>query len=116
MDAHEKPTVFHDPAQKVRVAFLNPALHGEAQIELVEPAAADSPVLRFLETCGGGLHHLCYEVENLDEHMRAMRAAGCRTVRPPVAAIAFGGRRIGWMLAPHNLLLEFLEAPNLSDG
>ena len=40
--------IFEDPQQKVKVAFLT-TRPGDAQIELVEPAAADSPVLRFLE-------------------------------------------------------------------
>ncbi len=103
------PTVYHDPVQKVRVTFLASTIPGEAQIELVEPASPDSPVQRFLASSGGGLHHLCYEVDDLEEHMREMRASGCRLVKPPVPAVAFAGRRIGWMLTPQNLLLEFLE-------
>src|SRR5256885_1385706 len=50
--------IFHDPLQKVRVTFLRTSNPGDAQIELVEPAADDSPVNVFLKK-GGGLHHLC---------------------------------------------------------
>lgn len=47
--------VFHDPLQKVRVSFIQTACPGDGQIELVEAAAPDSPVLGFLKK-GGGLH------------------------------------------------------------
>jgi methylmalonyl-CoA/ethylmalonyl-CoA epimerase len=109
MEASWDSQIHHDPIQKVRVAFLRPGTPEEAQIELVEPAGADSPVTRFLEQGGGGLHHLCYEVADLNAHLTRMRARGCRLAKPPAAAVAFGGRRIAWMLTPQNLLLEFLE-------
>ena len=57
---------WHDPLQRVRVAFIYPRRQGDPSIELVEPAGPGSPVEKFLER-GGGLHHLCYEVDNLDE-------------------------------------------------
>jgi methylmalonyl-CoA/ethylmalonyl-CoA epimerase len=102
--------IFHDPVQKVKVAFLTPGLGSEAQIELVEPASEDSPVRRFLETSKGGMHHLCYEVGDVDESVRDMRARGARLVRPPKPAVAFGNRRIAWVLTAENLLIELLEA------
>ncbi len=46
--------------QKVRVAVL-PA--GDSRIELLEPTAPDSPIQRFLEKRGEGVHHLCFQVE-----------------------------------------------------
>ncbi|WP_020677391.1 methylmalonyl-CoA epimerase [Geopsychrobacter electrodiphilus] len=48
--------------QKVRVAFLK---IGESRIELLEPTSADSPVTKFLEKNGEGIHHIAYEVDNL---------------------------------------------------
>src|SRR5580704_125151 len=84
--------IIHDPLQKV----------------LVEPSGEDSPVLAFLSR-GGGLHHLCYEVDDLDLHLRQMRTQGSVPARPPLPAVAFDGRRIAWMLTPDRLLLEFLE-------
>src|SRR5262249_10509391 len=109
MNVKAETEILHDAAQQVRVAFLTPQVPGEAQIELVEPAGDQSPVNRFLEKTGGGLHHLCYEVADLEGHMSEMRSAGCRLVKPPVPAVAFGGRRIGWMLTGENLLIELLE-------
>jgi methylmalonyl-CoA/ethylmalonyl-CoA epimerase len=100
--------IIHDPLQKVLVSFLILPGESNAQIELVEPSGEDSPVLAFLSR-GGGLHHLCYEVDDLDLHLRQMRAQGSVPARPPLPAVAFDGRRIAWMLTPDRLLLEFLE-------
>jgi methylmalonyl-CoA/ethylmalonyl-CoA epimerase len=67
----ESPSVsriFEDPIQRSRVAFLDLPAQGSVQLELIQPMAPDSPVSRFLEK-GGGLHHLCYEVEDLLEQI-----------------------------------------------
>lgn len=100
--------VYDDPIQNVRVAFvvIRP---GEAMVELVEPAENRSPVRHFLQTKGGGLHHLCYEVADIDQTMTEMRSLGSRIARRPRPAVAFEGRRIAWMLTPENLLVELLE-------
>ena len=100
--------IFHDPLQKVRVSFVQYAGPGDAQIELVEPAAQDSPVLNFLKK-GGGLHHLCYEVSDLEAHLRKVREEGAMIVKPPLPAVAFENRRVAWVLTRQRLLLEFLE-------
>ncbi len=69
--------IFEDPIQKVKVAFLS-TNSGGGQVELVEPAGEGSPVSRFL-ALGGGLHHLCYEVDDLDPHLPEMRYSGRRS-------------------------------------
>lgn len=101
--------ISHDPIQRVRVAFLS--LPGtESQMELVEPAGDRSPVGVFLKK-GGGLHHLCYEVENCDQALAALRQRGALIVRRPQPAVAFQGRRIAWLLTAEKLLVELLETP-----
>jgi methylmalonyl-CoA/ethylmalonyl-CoA epimerase len=99
---------FHDPLQKVKITFLRTECKEDALIELVEPVGTDSPVLHFLER-GGGLHHLCYEVTDLHNHLSKMRAMGAVIVKPPLSAVAFEGRRISWVVTRQRLLLEFLE-------
>jgi len=101
--------IIHDPLQGAKVSFLRTPGIGDAQIELVEPAGDSSPVSRFLEK-GGGLHHLCYEVTDLAEHLKLIRAAGCVVVRAPMPAAAFQQRLIAWAFTREKLLLEFLEA------
>ena len=100
--------VFHDPLQKVRVAFLATRAQ-DPLIELVEPAGDDSPVSRFLQERGGGLHHVCYEVAHLEEELIAFRSRGASIAKRPLPAVAFGGRRIAWVITSEKLLVELLE-------
>lgn len=65
------------PEQKVRVAFFGV---GDVRIELLEPTAADSPVARFLEQRGPGLHHIAYRVDDLPATLAALKAAGVRLI------------------------------------
>src|SRR5581483_1436159 len=99
--------IFSDPIQKVKVAFLSTA-GSDVQIELVQPDAEDAPVRAFLQR-GGGLHHLCDEVEDCESSLSGMRQRGGTIVRRPKPAVAFGGRRIAWALTAEKLLVEFLE-------
>jgi len=100
--------IIHDPLQRVRVAFFKPVDARNPVYELVEPAGADSPVTNFLKK-GGGLHHVCYEIEDLEAGLEEARRAGFVTVSPPKPAVAFGGRRIAWICSKNRLLIELLE-------
>ena len=100
--------IIFDPVQKVRVSFFQGRNIADPLIELVEPGEPESPVSGFLER-GGGLHHLCYEVENLDSHLTFCKSVGTIIIRPPVPAVAFEGRRIAWGISKRRLLMEFLE-------
>jgi len=101
--------IIFDPIQKVRVSFFEAHNKSDPLIELVEPGEPESPVTRFLER-GGGLHHLCYEVSDLEAHLRLCKPLGIVTIRRPVSAVAFDGRRIAWAVAKNGPLLEFLES------
>ena len=100
--------IIHDPLQKVRVAFLS-TRSTDPLIELVEPAGDDAPVLRFLQDKGGGLHHVCYEVADLEAELTAFRARGAVIAKRPKPAVAFNGRRIAWVVTAEKLLVELLE-------
>ncbi|MBO0206238.1 VOC family protein, partial [Vibrio alginolyticus] len=50
--------------QKVKVAMLP---LGETRIELLEPTSEDSPISKFLQKRGGGLHHIAIEVEDIKD-------------------------------------------------
>lgn len=100
--------ITHDPLQQARVTFLSRD-DGGPLVELVEPAGPGAPLSKFV-SAGGGLHHLCYEVKSLDEEVRLARSVGSLIVRPPVPAVAFGGRRIAWLFTKQKLLVEYLEA------
>ena len=62
---------------KVRVGFI-PV--GETRIELVQPTAPDSSIAKFLETRGPGLHHICFEVDDVAAELKRLDAAGVRLI------------------------------------
>ncbi|MEW6131488.1 MAG: methylmalonyl-CoA epimerase [Acidobacteriota bacterium] len=63
--------------QGVTVALL-PV--GESRIELLEPFSEDTVIGRFLAKRGEGLHHICYEVENLEAKLTELNAQGIRVL------------------------------------
>lgn len=63
--------------QKVRVAMLEV---GESKIELLEPTCADSPVAKFIEKNGPGIHHVAYEVEDIEAAIARLVADGVRMI------------------------------------
>lgn len=104
-------SIYEDPNQRVKVAFLATS-PSQGQIELVEPARDDSPVTKFLLERGGGLHHLCYEVQNLEQALAVFKARGAVIAKRPLPAVAFDGRCIAWIVTAEKLLVELLEAEN----
>lgn len=57
------------------------ALHvGDSRVELLAPLAADTPVGRFLARRGPGMHHIAYEVDDLDEELARLDGEGVQLV------------------------------------
>jgi methylmalonyl-CoA/ethylmalonyl-CoA epimerase len=98
----------HDPLQRAYVAFIQPSAGDRVQIELVAPADPASPLTAFVER-GGGLHHVCYEVDDLDAQLADARARKSVVIRKPKPAVAFEGRRIAWIVTREKLVIEYLE-------
>jgi methylmalonyl-CoA/ethylmalonyl-CoA epimerase len=71
--------------QKVRVAMLP---IGESRIELLEATAEDSPIAKFLEKRGAGIHHIAVEVENIEEALAKLKREGMRLIdeKPRIGA------------------------------
>jgi methylmalonyl-CoA/ethylmalonyl-CoA epimerase len=71
--------------QKVRVAMLP---IGETKIELLEPTSEDSPIAKFIEKRGGGIHHIAVEVEDIEESLAKLKRQGARLIdeQPRVGA------------------------------
>jgi len=63
------------PSQMVRVGFI-PV--GDGKIELLEATSEDSPIAGFLKKKGGGLHHLCFRVPDIEAAMKRLRGEGFR--------------------------------------
>ena len=65
------------PSQKAVVAFL-PV--GESEVELVKPTAEETGLAKFLAERGGGVHHLCFEVDNIEEMLAHLMSKGVRLI------------------------------------
>jgi len=93
--------------QKVKTAFLP---INDTEIELLEPTDADSPVAKFIEAKGEGIHHLAIRVENLEEALAELKAKGVRLIdeKPRCGA---GGAKIAFLhpKATGGILLELSE-------
>jgi methylmalonyl-CoA/ethylmalonyl-CoA epimerase len=96
------------PGQKVTAAFL-PV--GESRIELLEPTAPDSPIAKFLAKRGGGIHHICFAVEDIEAALADLSRKGFRLVhRSPVEGAE--GKRVAFLHpeAGSGVLIELSEA------
>jgi len=79
-------------------------------IELLEPLSDQSPISRFLDRTGGGIHHVTLEVEGLEDHLERLRAAGVDLIHAQPVQGA-GGARIAFVhpRATGGVLLELKE-------
>ncbi|MEM2368469.1 MAG: methylmalonyl-CoA epimerase [Candidatus Bathyarchaeia archaeon] len=64
--------------RKVKVAFLSAG--GETQIELLEPLGSDSPVAKFLESRGEGIHHIAVKVDDIERALEELKGKGVMLV------------------------------------
>jgi methylmalonyl-CoA/ethylmalonyl-CoA epimerase len=97
---------FVDPVQGIRGRFLTgPGPRLELLVEL-----DGSAVLRPWLTQGVKIYHQAYEADDLAAAIGDLEAAGARVLGSPVPAIAFGGRRICFVLLRNLMLVELIEA------
>ena len=93
--------------QDVIVAFL-PA--GQSEIELVEPVTVDSGVAKFLGKHGPGIHHICLEVDDLEETLVRLKEKGVHLIND-APTIGSGGKRIAFIhpKSAYGVLVELYE-------
>jgi len=65
------------PSQKSTVVFVP---IGESEIELVHPTSEDTGIARFLAERGGGMHHLCFEVDDITAVLTELKEKGVRLI------------------------------------
>jgi methylmalonyl-CoA/ethylmalonyl-CoA epimerase len=95
---------FTDPVQGIRGRFL---IGGGPRLELLVPLTADGVLTPWLKT-GVKLYHLAYEAPEFEGEIARLRGEGAKVVVPPVPAVAFGGRRIAFLMLPNMLLAELI--------
>ena len=95
--------------QKTKVGFLK---IGESNIELVQPAEPGSPLDKFLETRGPGIHHICLEVDDLEAEIKSLLDKGAVMIdqKPRLGAhhskVAFIHPK-----SSNGILIELVELP-----
>jgi len=96
--------------QKVRVAFFSTG--GETRIELLEPTDSESPVAKFINRRGEGVHHIALKVRNIEAALEEFKRKGLRLVdeKPRVGV---GGAKIAFIhpKSTRNVLFELCEKP-----
>jgi methylmalonyl-CoA/ethylmalonyl-CoA epimerase len=80
------------PSQKAVVAFL-PC--GDSEVELVKPTAEDTGVAKFLAERGGGIHHLCIEVDDIDAMLLQLKTKGVLLINE--TAVELPGRKMAFV-------------------
>ena len=97
-------------SQKVNICFLKT---NNVYIELIEPADPDSPITDFVKE-GGGFHHLCFEVDDIQQEIDKMVKKGAHLVVAPVKG--FENRLIAFLMLNMKKtkcnLIELVEAKN----
>lgn len=97
-------------SQKVRVCMLPVS---ESKLELLEPTSADSPISKFLEKRGGGIHHIAIGVEDIRSALADLKAKGARLIDEEPRSGA-GGCLVAFIhpSSTGGVLLELVEDPN----
>ena len=107
------PEVCEVPDQKVKVAIFSGGDESNGgRIELVAPTADDSPVAKYLEKKGEGLHHIAYKTDNIDAQLASASASGARLIHEqPI--IGAGGKLVAFIhpKSSHGVLTEFCASP-----
>lgn len=95
------------PSERVKVAVL---MAGATRIELLEPTDAESPIARFLDKRGPGVHHLAFKVASADEVVRVLTENGAPVLGDAPRAGAHG-TRVAFLHPRHlgGVLTELVE-------
>ncbi|MEO0092827.1 MAG: methylmalonyl-CoA epimerase [candidate division WOR-3 bacterium] len=102
-----EPKIIDVPDQQVKVAIFPFA---GFQIELLEPLSSDSTIAKFLEKRGEGIHHLCFNVENIENALTELKKAGVTLIdeKPRIGAT---GNKIAFVSpkSTYGVLIELRE-------
>ncbi len=92
-DVLDLPMVPLADADGARIAGL---AAGDSLVELLEPAVAESPIAKFVDKRGPGIHHICFAVDDLDGTLAKAKAAGVELI-DETPRIGAEGKRIAFL-------------------
>ena len=109
-----KPDVSHEVEDQQIIADIFRI--GESKIEWMEPTNETSPIANFLEKRGEGIHHICLEVEDLDDALDRCRQNGIRLI-DETQKIGAEGDKIAFLhpKSTHGVLIELLERRRVTE-
>ncbi|MCI5209692.1 MAG: methylmalonyl-CoA epimerase [Candidatus Electrothrix sp. ATG2] len=101
-------------SQQVRTAFFS---LGETKIELLEPLDEASPIAKFLQRQGEGVHHIAYRSDHAATQLKQAEKAGCQLINATPIAGA-GGKQIGFLhpKSTHGVLTEICSTEQTPTG
>jgi len=83
----------------------------DSNIEVMEPTADDSPISKFLEKRGEGIHHICFAVDNIEQMLTDLQSHGIELIdeEPRIGA---AGKKIAFLhpKSTHGVLIELSES------
>jgi len=92
--------------QKVKVVFLKK--ENSLLIKLIEPTDETSPIYR-ISRKGGGLHHLAFRCEEINEEISRLKSLGLRVITNPEPGEAFENNQIAFLLGNQTLNIELID-------
>ena len=98
--------VTEDEARQVKIVFME---QSGCKIELVAPLSDESPIKKTLQKGSGTPYHICYEVDNLEVAETELKKAKFIPFKKAAVAPAIGGRRVEFMYAKQNGVIELVE-------
>ena len=102
----QKTQVIVNTRQKVRVVFLSK--ENSLTIKLVEPIDDTSPAFGLAKN-GGGLHHICFKCENLNQELYKLKEKKLRVLAAPQPGEAFENENIAFLYAKQGLNIELID-------
>ena len=98
--------VIRNTRQKVNVVFMEKS--DSIPVKLLEPVDETSPVSVFAGK-GGGIHHLCFRCNSVDQELTRLRSLGARVLIPPQPGEAFGNNKIAFIYCKAGLNIELID-------
>ena len=106
----QKPVIENVPSENVKVAIFSGSDKSAGRIELVAATSAESPIAKFINKRGEGLHHICIYVDDINSKLSELKKAGVKLI-DETHKLGAEGKKIAFV-HPENLggvLIELEE-------
>lgn len=108
----QKTRLVTNTRQKVNVIFMTK--ENSIDIKLIEPTDKNSPIYQFAQR-GGGIHHICFRCENLNNELTRLKELGIRILAEAQPGEAFENEQIAFVYAKNGLNVELIDTEKKAD-